>query len=140
MSIDSEYITIDCSEIPVTVIEAVKRYCQRVGFVTDTDTLMSIARDKYDKQYLQADGTYAQEATAWRKAIMKQGHDPDEIIQAFHKRLDAHIVEMKENDPEAYKKYCKETEGVVAENEKLIAQRKERYRKLHGFTKKDKLA
>ena len=92
-------VTIGCSEIPVLVIEGVRKYCQRVGFIADDETTLAMARDEFDRKYLREDGTYAPEASQWRKIVRQHGHDPEEIKRSIFAAWEKDLKKWKERIP-----------------------------------------
>ena len=125
-------VSVGCSEIPVNVIEAVRKYCQRIGFIADDETILAMARDEFDRKYLQEDGTYTLESTQWRKIVRAQGEDPDELIRSINAYWDKGFNEMEREDPERYAKLMQESQQLIDEFQKLTEARKVRYQELHS--------
>ena len=125
-------VSIGCSEIPVLVIEGVRKYCQRVGFIADDETTLAMARDEFDRKYLREDGTYAPEASQWRKIVRQHGHDPEEIKRSIFAAWEKGFKEMEREDPTRYAKFVREDQRFWDEIQKLIEARKIRFQELHN--------
>ena len=126
-------ISVECSEIPVAVLEGVRKYCQRIGFIADEETIISMARDEYDRKYLQEDGTYAPETKLWRKMARQEGIDPEEWLRDFFAHCDKSLEEMKRNDPAGYAEFLKEDQRSRSELQKLTEARKLRFKELNNI-------
>lgn len=124
-------VEIGCSEIPVLVIEGVRKYCERVGFIASDETILAMARDEFDRKYLREDGTYEPDASQWRKIVRAQGYDPEEITREIYASWDTGLEDMKRDDPDRYAKIMRESQEIWDNFQRLTDARKTRYQELH---------
>ena len=132
MKDEFKIVSIGCSEIPILVIEGVRKYCQRIGFIADDETILAMARDEYDRKYLREDGTYTPEATMWRKILQSQGYDPEEIKRSIFAAWEKGFEEIEREDPARYAKLMRESQQLIDEFQRLTDARKNRYQELHN--------
>ena len=136
--LDKKFVYIGCSEIPRKVVEVVRSHYELKGISVNDEAILEEAREKYDHMYLKADGRYAHEAN-YRKTIIEQGFDPDEIHKKYFEYLDAYYENMKATDPAAFEAHWDRLDHWCKEVDKLREARQERYREVHQISERERL-
>ena len=139
MTTRRKFVYIECSEIPRKVVEVVRSHYEKMGIRVDDALILEKARDEYDKHYLQPNGEYKHE-TDWRKVVIEQGDDPEELSLGFRNHLEEHYEKLKATDPVTYQKQMDDMEHYLTEVRKLRESRQIRYRELHGISEKERLS
>ena len=136
--LNKKFVWIGCSEIPRQIVNVVRVHYEKKGIHVNEEAILEEAREKYDHMYLKADGRYAHE-TNYRKTIIEQGFDPDEIHTKCFEYLDAYYENMKATDPAAYQETMDDMRRGCEEVQKLREARQERYREVHQISERDRL-